>query len=345
MEYRVEGWMMSQKEKIKELFRNTSARTRRNAEFQRSFLDYKPAIGDEILRRLDELFPAKVRLNSTQKASLMIDLAWSSSKLEGNPYSHLDTIKLLTYGTVSKSASKEDAQMIINHKHAFDLVRNTSDISLRMLKEIHRCLADPGDIEGDTQHFVKKNELGLVRDTQPMFISHTAYTPPTYYPGTGTERIYDLIDYSMNMASEIENPVESAFYILTRVPYIQAFYDANKRTSRIMANVPLLSAGCMPISYDIMTQQDYLEAVMAVYEFADTEIFLDVFMESYVDSYLKYYPLPKQLDNEVRFDLVEYQKHLSKYVLSGEKTPKVEYFMESLGRGRLPTDPSDDLDL
>ncbi|WP_162241119.1 Fic family protein [Pseudomonas sp. Leaf58] len=337
---------MSNKEKIKELFKSTTYRTRRNAEFKRSFLEFSPGVGQEALSRLDELFPKKISLNSTQKAGLMIDLAWSSSKLEGNPYSHLDTIKLLTYGTLPKNASAEDTQMIINHKHAFDLVRNTADISLRMLREVHRCLADPGDIEGDTQHFVKKHELGLIRETETMSITHTAYTPPVFYPGNGSERIYDLIDYTMNAASEIENPVESAFYILTRVPYIQAFYDANKRTSRIMANVPLLAAGCMPISYDIMQKSDYLEAIMAVYEFVDTEIFRDVFLESYTDSYLKYYPIPPALDDDIRLDLRGYQQDLANFVISGEKTGRVEFFLAEVSGKSLRRKPGQsDLDL
>lgn len=321
---------------MKELFRSTAARTRRPAEFERSFLEFTPGIGAETLARLDNLFPQKIKLNATQKAAFMIDLAWSSSKLEGNSYTQLDTIKLLTYGTKSPNASAEDTQMIINHKHAFDLVRNTSEISLRMLKEIHRCIADPGEIEGETQHFVLKHELGLIRDTQPQEISHTAYTPPYFYPGTDTERIYDLIDYAMNTASEIENPIEAAFYILTRIPYIQAFYDCNKRTSRLMANVPLLSNDCMPISYDIMAKNDYVEALLSVYEFADTDIFRDVFISAYTDSYLKYYPMVKKTDHMIKMDLIGYQKDLSEYVLEGTSTGRVDLFLRHISRPQQP---------
>lgn len=323
---------MSKKEKIKELFRNNSHRTRRVAEFKREFLEYSPGIGSDALARLNTLFPKKIKLTTSQKASFMIDLAWSSSRLEGNPYSHLDTIKLLNHGTLSETATLEDAQMIINHKHAFDLIKNTTDISLRMMRQVHKCLADPGNIEGETEHFLKKDELGVIRDTQPMEIAHTAYIPPCFYPGTGTERIYDLIDFVANKASSIEDPVEASFYLLTRVPYVQAFYDANKRTSRVMANVPLLAAERFPLSFDITNRKDYVEAVMSVYEFTDTDIFRDVFVESYVDSHLKYYPMNRVLDEDVRLNLNDYQKSLAAFVLEGNSSPKVDLFLSEINK-------------
>lgn len=312
------------KEKLKKLFANTTARERRSVDFQRDFLDYKPGIGSEALARLQELFPKKVHLSKTKKANLMIDIAWSSSVLEGNLYSQLDTQKLLQYGTVAQNASAEDTQMIINHKRAFDLIQSSSEVSLRMLKAIHSCIADPGSIEGHTQHFVLKDELGKIRDREEMEIVNTAYIPPYYYPGIGKETIYDLIDFVMNTANEIKNPIESAFYLMTRIPYVQAFADCNKRTSRMMANIPLLSNGFMPISFEIMKKRDYVEALLGVYEFTNTEIFREVFLAAYVDSHLKYYPLQRELDNDIRLNLKDYQSKLAAYVCDGQDSDLVQ---------------------
>jgi len=49
---------------------------------------------------------------------LLIDLAWASSKLEGNTYSRLDTQNLLQYGQRVPGADPTDAIMILNHKLA-----------------------------------------------------------------------------------------------------------------------------------------------------------------------------------------------------------------------------------
>jgi Fic family protein len=308
------------KDKLKTLFAQSRAYQRRPAQFSRQFLDYTPCLGNSATERLDALFPLRVALTKAKKENFFIDIAWSSSRLEGNRYSHLDTQKLLQYGVVAEKATPEETQMITNHKRALDLVMKSPGISLDVLKAIHDCLADPGEIEGPTKHFVLKHELGVIRTTESLVIANTAYTPPSYYPGTGQEKIYNLIDYVMNAASEIENPIEAAFYLMTRIPYVQAFADCNKRTSRMMANIPLLAHGCMPISFDIMKKRDYIEALLGVYEFGNVEIFRDVFLASYVDSFLKYYPFPRSIENEVRLNMPEYQEKLALYVCTGQRS-------------------------
>lgn len=326
---------VNKKEKLKALFMSTTARTRRDVEFERSFLEFTPGIGEEALARLNELFPKRVKLSQKQKSAFMIDLAWSSSKLEGNSYTQLDSIKLLSYGTVSPNATAEDTQMIINHKHAFELVRNTSEISLNMLKEVHRCIADPGAITGVTRHFVQSHELGLIRDTQTVSITNTAYNPPAFSPGTEMEKIHDIIDYAVKTARKIENPIESAFYILTRFPYIQAFYDCNKRVSRMMANIPLLSNDFMPISYETLAKNEHVEALLSIYEFLDTEIFRDLFISAYIDSCLKYYPISRKNNCIINMDLTEHQNDLTAFVIDGRSTEKVDFLL------RWISDPSE----
>ena len=49
---------------------------------------------------------------------LLIDLAWSSSRLEGNTYNRLDTQNLLEHGIRAEGKDASDAQMLLNHKKA-----------------------------------------------------------------------------------------------------------------------------------------------------------------------------------------------------------------------------------
>jgi Fic family protein len=50
---------------------------------------------------------------------LLIDLAWNSSRLEGNTYSLLETQRLLELGESADGKATQDAQMILNHKAAW----------------------------------------------------------------------------------------------------------------------------------------------------------------------------------------------------------------------------------
>ena len=53
---------------------------------------------------------------------LLIDLAWASSRLEGNTYTRLDTQNLLEFGQRAEGKDAQEAQMILNHKAAIELL-------------------------------------------------------------------------------------------------------------------------------------------------------------------------------------------------------------------------------
>ncbi|SOO26326.1 hypothetical protein XFF6991_530175 [Xanthomonas phaseoli pv. phaseoli] len=44
------------------------------------------------------------------------DLSWSCSRLEGDTYSRLDTLKLIQFGLAATGKDRLEAQMILNHK-------------------------------------------------------------------------------------------------------------------------------------------------------------------------------------------------------------------------------------
>lgn len=50
--------------------------------------------------------------------NMLIDMSFSSSKLEGNTYTYLDTEKLIKMGQESDTRTQFEAQMILNHKYA-----------------------------------------------------------------------------------------------------------------------------------------------------------------------------------------------------------------------------------
>ena len=85
-------------------------------------------------------------------------------------------------------------------------------------------------------------------------------------------------------AQSIANPVQSAFYLLTRIAYLQAFKDGNKRTSRAMCNVPLVQAHMPPISFVDFGKQDYIVSMLAFYELGDTRLAERNFVQAYEKS-------------------------------------------------------------
>ena len=58
---------------------------------------------------------------------LLIDLSWNSSRLEGNTYSLLETERLLELGEAAAGKDARDAQMILNHKSAIEMLVEYSE--------------------------------------------------------------------------------------------------------------------------------------------------------------------------------------------------------------------------
>src|SRR5260364_251866 len=69
-----------------------------------------------------------------------------------------------------------------------------------------------------------------------------------------------------------------------------AFYDANKRTSRIGCNIPLISRGFSPLSFVDFDKGRYLAGMIAFYELGDERLAKDAFLDAYLSSAFRYLP-------------------------------------------------------
>lgn len=208
---------------------------------------------------------------------LLIDLAWASSRLEGSTYSRLDTQNLLQFGIQAEGKAAEEAQMILNHKKAIEfLVEDAEDVGFNLgtLSTVHAFLSE--NLIGDPQ------EEGRVR-RRPVSIGGTAYEPPAV-----PQMIEGCCREILDKAAQIPDPFEQAFFAMVHLPYLQPFVDVNKRTSRLMANLPLIRANLCPLSFVDVPERDYVEGLLAVYEFRRYELLRDVFEWGYLRSCEQY---------------------------------------------------------
>lgn len=252
--------------------------------YQRKFVDgYIPNGSSLLPARLAHELAGEARMQGQQPAGtyarkvleqLLIDLSWSSSRLEGNRYSLLATQELFKNGV---SGGDADAVMLLNHKRAIEfLVDAVPEYGLTqaLVRNLHAVLMQ--DLLMDT------HSLGAIRK-KVVNIRDTAYVP-TQVPALLEEMFASIID----KARLIKNPVEAAFFLWVNLAYLQPFEDGNKRTSRLAANVPLMLYNCAPLSFLDVASQDYAAAMMGVYEFLDTAMAADLFVWTFRRSIKKY---------------------------------------------------------
>jgi Fic family protein/DNA-binding PadR family transcriptional regulator len=198
---------------------------------------------------------------------LVIELSWKSSKIEGNTYTLLDTEKLILENKEASGHSKDEAQMILNHKEAFCYIRENSEkfktITRHNLEELHSILVKNMDID-----------LGL--RSKPVGVTGSAY-----HPLDNIHQVAEAVEKLAAAVSRANNPYSKALIALLGVAYIQPFNDGNKRTSRLMANALLLAHGCSPLSYRSVDEEDYRSALLVFYELNSLEPFKRIFIDQY----------------------------------------------------------------
>jgi len=215
---------------------------------------------------------------------LLIDLSWASSMLEGNTYSRLDTERLIELGQAAEGKNALETQMILNHKQAIEyLVLDPAQprVTPDCIIALHAFLSD-GLMADPTA-------VGRLR-RRAVEIGGSVYLPVAL-----PQRLEELFGIVIQMAAEIDDPFEQAFFLMVHVPYLQPFEDVNKRVSRLAANIPLIHHNLCPLSFIDVPQQAYVDAMIGVYELNRIELLRDVFVWAYERSCQQYVAVKQNL--------------------------------------------------
>lgn len=202
--------------------------------------------------------------------TLLIDLSYNSSRLEGNTYTRLDTEKLILEGIDPEGKLDEEKIMILNHKEAIrHLVESGNQIRIDSdeIHTLHYLLADG---------LVPPHYAGKIRD------HGVRIGASSYIPLDNIQKIKKNLALICQKANVIEDPFEQSFFLLVHLAYLQAFTDVNKRTSRLSANIPLIRGNFVPLSFNDVDKDDYILALLVFYELHSTEALEDIYCNSYL---------------------------------------------------------------
>ncbi|HHD92125.1 MAG TPA: cell filamentation protein Fic [Candidatus Portnoybacteria bacterium] len=198
---------------------------------------------------------------------IIIEFSWKSSQIEGNTYSLLDTETLIKKNRIAQGKTKEEAQMILNNKRAFDFVLDNitrfKTLSRAKIEQIHRILTYKLDITKNLRH-------------APVRIIGT-----NYQPIDNVFQIEEAVKKMCQLINSKENFFEKSFLSLILLSYIQPFEDGNKRTARMIANAILLAHRSIPISYRAVDETEYKKASVLFYEINNLSYFKQIFIEQF----------------------------------------------------------------
>ena len=227
---------------------------------------------------------------------LLIDLSWNSSRLEGNTYSLLDTKRLIAFGEKASGRSLLEAQMILNHKEAISfLIRNEHDIGINRYTflNVHALLSQNLLLDPSATGRLRRIPVGIERST--------------FIPLETPQRIEDNFDLILKKAADIQDPFETAFFLMVHIPYLQPFDDVNKRMSRVVANMPLFENNVSPLSFTDVPKDAYIASILCVYECNDIHLLKDLFLWAYKRSAQRYAAIKQSIGDPDPFRVKYYQ--------------------------------------
>jgi Fic family protein len=183
----------------------------------------------------------------------LIDLSWNSSRLEGNTYSLLETERLLQLGESAEGKDAREAQMILNHKAAIELLVEQADeigFNRYTILNLHALLSD--------------NLLPDPRASGRLRSIAVGIDGSVYHPLEVPQLIEECFQQILDTATAITNPFEQAFFGMVHLPYLQPFEDVNKRVSRLAANIPLIRQNLSPLSFIDVPLRAYIDGLLGV---------------------------------------------------------------------------------
>jgi len=207
---------------------------------------------------------------------LTIELSWKSSQIEGNTYSLIDTEILIKENKEAKGHTKEEAQMILNHKEALDYIINKKNnfkkLTLGKIESIHGL--------------VVKN-MGVKRSIRKGLVGVTG---TKYRPLDNEFQIKEALERMVLAMNEKKiHPLIKSLLIVLTISYIQPFEDGNKRTARLFGNAILLVNNYCPLSYRSVDENDYKKAMLLFYEQNSTRFFKELFIQQFKFSLNNYF--------------------------------------------------------
>lgn len=184
----------------------------------------------------------------------------TSTALEGNTLTLSDTSFILNEGLTIGGKSLKDHQEVLGHSKAIEIIYellSKSIITAEDIFRLHKSILTEVVVDIYKPIGGWKEEpngtYSLSVDGKTVFIE---YTSPLNVPEL-MNRWLDLLNGFTNRLDE-NQALEAYTKLHLSFAGIHPFYDGNGRMARLLANIPVLRSGHVPIMIDRTRRQEYI---------------------------------------------------------------------------------------
>ena len=229
----------------------------------------------------------KEALQSFDK-SFEVEYTHNSTAIEGNTLTLIQTKAVLEDGISVGGKTLREIYEVVNHSKAFQFVKQCvaggKPLDEHIVKDIHALLMEnilPG---------------GIYRNVE-VRISGAQHKPPA-----PSEMYRQVKEFYVDLPYKAEmNAIELAAWTHAEFVKIHPFVDGNGRTSRMIMNYQLMTAGFLPVSIAKENRLPYFEALEAYAVGGDLKPFAEMIAsleEQRLEEYLGIMQEPAQENND-----------------------------------------------
>lgn len=189
-----------------------------------------------------------VTLSSYEK-DFELTFTHNSTAIEGNTLTLMETKLVLEDGISVGGKKLREIYEVVNHKKAYRYVKKCISegkmLDEQVVKDVHAIL---------TENII----VGGVYRNQEVRISGAGHVPPA-----GNDMYIQVKNFynDLKWRKNTMNPLEYAAWTHAEFVRIHPFIDGNGRTSRLLMNYQLMSAGFLPVSIAKENRLDYYNAL------------------------------------------------------------------------------------
>lgn len=208
--------------------------------------DLPPTIWRRVQRNLKDLQSRRPLAKDTLeqlRQQLRLYHTYHSNAIEGNTLSLKETRLILEQGLTIGGKSLRDHLEATNNAEAFDWIWERARPGLRLdhssLRKLHE-LVTRGTMEGPGEY-----------RSQRVWIGGSSHVPPA------PSEIVPMLDEAFRQLRNIREPALRGVFLHHRLVFVHPFLDGNGRTTRLAANLVLMSAGYPPIVLRVEDRRRY----------------------------------------------------------------------------------------
>lgn len=192
-----------------------------------------------------------------------------STAIEGNTLTLGETKFVIEEGLTVSGKPLKDHQEVMGHARAIELIYAwpDADLTTERLFDLHRAVQTQVTLDIPRPCGAWKREpnvtYAVTADGRQTFIE---YASPEHVPALMADWLAELRRLADGTLNESE-AIDAYAHLHLGFVHIHPFWDGNGRLARLLANVPVLRAGHLPVVIHVQERKRYID-LLADYQLA-----------------------------------------------------------------------------